>query len=304
MTKVALIDGDSFLYRAGFAVERTKYLVEFCDPVTLEFSYVRADHGKEAKEQNGTVWLRKELGSVQDAISTLDSMIRRVCDQTGCTDKFVYLSPSGGVFRDAVATLRRYKGNRDHSGRPIYYSDLREHLLSAHSAIVARNEEADDQISWISRQLHQKGTDFVIVSIDKDLKQIPGAHYNWVQDEYDVITEDEALLNFWSQVLSGDEGDNVGGCWGLGDKGARKFLVQCNSLSDAVMWPKVIKKYADSQKKDGCPYKDALAAEVALETARLVRLRQKQDEPLWQPDLKEDSGKEKCARSVGDQASS
>lgn len=285
MNRTALIDGDSFLYRAGFAVEKTKYLVECGD-----IGYYHFDTGKEAKEvsakyNGGLIWSRKELGSVQDAVSILDGMIRKALDGSKCSDCHIYLTPATGNFRDSICTLRRYKGDRP--SRPVYYSDLREHLLFTHRAIVARGEEADDQISWVARQYYRlQGREYVIIGVDKDLMQIPGDHYNWVENETKNLSDDEAKLWYWAQVLAGDSGDNVGGCWGLGLAKASKFLVQCNGLNDDEMWPKIVRKYKDSQKLPDCPYADKEASDVALETARLVRLRQMMNEPLWTPNLK------------------
>lgn len=303
MTKTALIDGDSFLYRAGFAVEKTKYLVH-C-PEFSEDPWQYADTKKQAdalavSTDNTVIWTRKEVGNLNDALAILDSMLRGALEKTRCSSHFLYLSPSTGNFRDSIATLRRYKGNRDSTSRPVYYSDLREYLLSVRSAIVPRGQEADDQISWVSRMYTANGNDHVIIGIDKDLKQIPGEHYNWVKDEHETITNDEATLNFWEQVLAGDEGDNVGGCYGLGEKGARKILSRCHKLSDEDIWPKVVRRYEESQRKEGCPYANLDAEEVALETARLVRLRQLPEEPLWVPKTKI-TGKERFAKDAADQ---
>lgn len=293
MDKFALIDGDSFLYRAGFAVEKTKYLVEEKAVESLGGSgeyltgYREVNSAKEAKEAKPVqIWTRKELGTLADAVAVLDGMIRKAIDAVGYKDYYLYLTPSTGNFRDAIGTIRKYKGNRDTSSRPFYYPDLREHLLAAHQAIVARGEEADDQISWVARKFYKEQREFVIIGIDKDLLQIPGRHYNWVDDEHKELSEDEARLFYWAQVLAGDSGDNVPGCYGLGLKKAEHFLVQCNGFSDASMWPKIVRKFRDSQRLADCPYKELDAEQVALETARLVRLRQEVNEPLWNPPQK------------------
>jgi len=288
---VALIDGDSFLYRAGFAVERTKYLVTWKEHgdhvVCAEF-----DSAVEAKKvDGGTIWTRKELGTLADAVAVLEALLKDAIDATGFKDYFVYLSPSTGNFRDSLGTLRKYKGNRDGASRPVYYPDLREYLLTKHNAIVARGEEADDQISWVARKWYKEGRNYCIVGIDKDLKQIPGRHYDWVNKEHFTLTEDEARLLYWAQVLSGDSGDNVAGCWKLGPTKAERFLLECDEFSDAAMWPKILRKYKESQKHADCPYKDIDHSLVALETARLIRLRQEVNEPLWTPPTEGEEGK-------------
>lgn len=300
MTRTALIDGDSFLYRAGFAVEKTKYLVASGGFHTPFDSMKEVTTYVKSSEKESVVWSRKEMGALEDARAVLDGMLRKVQDATKCYDYNIYLTPSTGNFRDSVGTLKRYKGDRP--SRPVFYSDLREHMVTAHRAIVARGEEADDMISWVARQyFRNQSREYIIVSSDKDLMQIPGDHYDWVKNEFKNLSEDEARLWYWAQVLAGDPGDNVGGCWGLGLAQASKFLVQCNGLDDGEMWPKIVRKYKDSQKLPDCPYKDKGAADVALETARLVRLRQVSDEELWTPKLKrgKDAQKEQSNSAEG-----
>lgn len=289
-SKIALIDGDSFLYRAGFAVEKTKYLVQGTADNGDEV-FIRCDTAAGAKicavNHKGIIWTRKEIGAVEDAIAVLRGMISKAVSDAGAVLHFVYLSPMGGNFRDALGKIRKYKGNRDNSARPVYYPDLRDCLLRDYAATVARGEEADDMISWVSRQMTKQGKEHVIVGIDKDLLQIPGDHYDWVLNEHKNLSDDEARLWYWAQVLAGDSGDNILGCWRLGVKKAVNFIAQCNGLSDDEMWPKIVRKYKESQKIEGCPYAALDAESVALETCRLVRLRQQPDEELWTPKLKE-----------------
>lgn len=287
-TKTALVDGDSFIYEAGFSVEKTKYLVQ-----TSGYDFKEFDSAKEAKEYAGTgesagvIWNRKELGTLEQAKLNLDYRINRAIERSGAGNQFVYISSTSPTFRDSVATIRKYKGNRDASGRPSYYSDLREHMVARWHAILCTGEEADDRISWVARQRHQHyGIDStVVVGIDKDLWQIPGDHYDWKTDEIKNFSDDEARLWYWAQVLAGDSGDNVLGCWKLGIKSARAFLSQCNGLSDEAMWPKIVRKYRDSQKLPECPYATLDPEAVALEQARLVRLRHVVDEALWAPSV-------------------
>lgn len=294
MDNVALVDGDSFLYRAGFAVEKTKYLVRREDGYNILCD--TAAQVKEIKKETDTVWTRKELGSLEDAVAVLESMLKEAIDATGYKDSFIYLSPSTGNFRDALGTIRKYKGNRDSSSRPVYYSDLREHMVAVHHAIVARGEEADDQISWVARKWYKEQRNYTIVGIDKDLKQIPGKHYDWVEKEHFEITEDEAKLYHWAQVLSGDSGDNIGGCWGLGPRKAENFLLECDSFDEDKIWPKIVRKYRESQKVKDCPYRDLDAEAVALETVRLIRLRQEVNEPLWTPPTEQGKEDEAATR--------
>jgi len=291
MAKYVLIDGDSFVYRAGFSVEKTKYLVEH-QGLRLTHCDTKAQADAAVESGGGWIWSRREVGSLDQAIGTLNALLQKAikgAGGSGDTSPFIYLSPTGGTFRDSIATIRKYKGNRDTHKRPVYYPDLREYCVNTLGAMVAVSEEADDRISWTAREMHNQGKEVVIIGNDKDLVQIPGTHYNLEWEDTITVTEDEARIWFWCQVLSGDSADNVPGCWKFGYSKAKYFVTTCKGLNDEEVWPRIVKKYKESQKLEGCPYKDRDPEEVALETARLTRLKHKQNEPLWSPTINRES---------------
>ena len=84
-------------------------------------------------------------------------------------------------------------------------------------------------------RLTELGREGIVAHIDKDINMIPGMHYNWELKRlgklirpatiYEV-TEEEALYNFYYQLLVGDATDNIKGVRGLGPVGASKFLSQ------------------------------------------------------------------------------
>ena len=57
---------------------------------------------------------------------------------------------------------------------------------------------------------------YVICGIDKDLKQIPGNHYNYNKKVHDFVDDDTAHYNLMLQCLIGDSSDNIPGIreWG------------------------------------------------------------------------------------------
>src|SRR5574341_958032 len=128
-----------------------------------------------------------------------------------------------------------YKSSRKDKPKPIHYQALVNHLLSEHEAEVAWGEEGDDALG-IDQDKDGYFTDFhegefktCICSIDKDLLQIPGLHYNWVKGEYRTITEQRGLYNFYIQLLVGDSTDDIPGCPGIGYKKAPKILEGCQN---------------------------------------------------------------------------
>jgi hypothetical protein len=55
----------------------------------------------------------------------------------------------------------------------------------------------------------------IICTIDKDLLQIPGRHYNFVKSEFKTISPVEGVFNFYWQCIMGDTSDNILGFDGI-----------------------------------------------------------------------------------------
>ena len=71
---------------------------------------------------------------------------------------------------------------------------------------MVEGEEADDQLSI---RCALKGD--TIATIDKDLNNTAGWHYNWQKDDLYCVGKIEADRNFYRQLLVGDSTDNIPG---------------------------------------------------------------------------------------------
>lgn len=111
-----------------------------------------------------------------------------------------------------------YKGNRRDTIDPRWRQDLNEHMVVHWNAEVTNGYEADDALGM------SQSDDTIICSIDKDLKQIPGLHYNFVKDEWDEVTVDGGLRFFYEQLLIGDRADNIFGIDRVGPVRAKAAL--------------------------------------------------------------------------------
>lgn len=259
MVPKLLIDGDILLYRCGFAVEKTKYLVE------RQREFVEAASAKEADSLGGVVWSRKELEPVENALHLIDSVISKIQDKYPKLERQIFLSPSVGNFRETIAVTHKYKGNRDAMQKPKYFREIKDYLMGKYGAVVAVGQEADDELG-IGATLFP---DSVMVSIDKDLRQVPGLHYDWVKEEEINVTKKEGNLSFYSQVLSGDPTDNIHGLPGIGPVKGRKMLADCASSRDC--WQVVLDAYRAQE-----------GEHRALENARLCWIRREPNE-MWKP---------------------
>lgn len=212
MNPVLLVDGDIVAYRCAAAAEKTKYLV--LDRDGPEFY----DTAKEAKAMAGDepVWSRKELEPVEHAIGGANALLGSLSNKFPLAPIKVFISGERN-FRDGIWKTKKYKGNRI-AEKPKHLEAVRKHLVSQWSAVVSQNQEADDDIGIAS------GQSTVVVSTDKDLDQIPGWHYNWVQDRLYYVTEEDAEKFLWQQVISGDPTDNIPGLPDYGPAKGKKFV--------------------------------------------------------------------------------
>lgn len=161
------------------------------------------------------------------ALGVTDTIIEDMMEKLQEEVFNVYITGSGN-FRDEVAVTAPYKGNRK-SVKPEFYSEIRHHLISHYSAIVAEGEEADDAIAIAATKY---GDDCIIASIDKDFDQVPGWHFNFVKNKKYYVTEEEGMLNFYTQFLVGDAIDNIKGVKGIGPVKAKKLLSECTTAAE------------------------------------------------------------------------
>jgi 5'-3' exonuclease len=145
-----------------------------------------------------------------------------VFDNLKCDDYKAYITGKTN-FRNDIAVTEPYKGNRKDAKRPVHYQAIRHHLQRLGAELV-EGSEADDAVATEATK-----TGGWIVSIDKDLDQVAGWHYNFVKHIEYYVTEEEGLRNLFTQVLTGDRTDNIIGLKGIGPKKAEKLLQDCKT---------------------------------------------------------------------------
>lgn len=296
MARVALIDGDSFAYRLAAAVEKTRYLVG-------AYEYATHKEAVAAASELEPIWSRKEGGTLKEAVDLLEHKMERSIARAQCSVFHVFVGSPTPTFRDHLARIRKYKGQRPWGGGPEHLGALKSYLTSQWGAVVAAGEEADDMLSYTARELTDGGQNTtVVIGNDKDLDQIPGEHYDWVSDKLYSVSDAEARLRLWVQVLSGDVADNIAGCWKVGASKAQRAVRDAldGGFTDADMWSLVCAAYEESQEHDGCPYVNLDPVDVAIENYNLVRLRQSRWEKHEYRGLFVKEKEKKIASTVGE----
>lgn len=157
--------------------------------------------------------------STKDIKKKLDQTIASIMSELeGSTGKIAIKGSDN--FRKEI--YPEYKGHRKKElteQEKEFFAYSYDYLQNGWGAIPANGMEADDLLAiW---NTEEPG---IIVSIDKDLLQVPGLHFNTRNKEYTNVTEDEGSLLLHTQVLMGDSVDNITGLKGIGKVKAAKVM--------------------------------------------------------------------------------
>tara|TARA_R110001606_G_scaffold206938_1_gene354671 strand:+ start:28 stop:465 length:438 start_codon:yes stop_codon:yes gene_type:complete len=137
-------------------------------------------------------------------------------------------------------------------------------MIDSWDAIVSKGEEADDLCGiWATNY----GKDAIVVSIDKDMLQIPCSHYNPNKRTMTEVGEFEGLRFFYTQILTGDKADNIVGLYGIGPVKATRMLAECTT--EAEMYEECLRAYNGEEDR-------------VIENARLLWLRRYEGQQ-WEP---------------------
>lgn len=154
----------------------------------------------------------------------MDTLIKKILDDTQATEFQCYLTASHDKTAFRKQIYPEYKANRK-APRPVHYEALREFLVNDYGASISTIIEADDAIGIDCAADNST----VVVSIDKDLLQLPGLNYNFVKEKFTEVNQHSGLRSFYKQLLMGDKADNIKGVEGIGEIKAERIL---NSADD------------------------------------------------------------------------
>ena len=227
--KTALVDIDSILFAAGSLAETVYHVVdgirfnykseanEFCDLHNIDRSSIERE---------------VDAQPASHAINILKTTVQAAVREAGCIEYEAYLSPTDkSNFRFAVDP--EYKANRKDLVKPVHFKALREYAIRYMGVQVVSGMEADDILSIRAHELGFENA--VIITIDKDMRQVPCWHYNWQKKgPVEKVSEHEARVNFYTQLLTGDSIDNIKGCPGIGPAKARKILAGLKDEADMM----------------------------------------------------------------------
>ena len=236
-----LIDCDYIVYKCCAAAETEMDFGDDVIVVTSNFS-------------DAMKCVKRDLDRVQKDLGSFD-------------DEMILFFTSPNNFRKKI--LPEYKGHRQRK-KPCGFKRVIQELRKQYKVILKDTLEADDALGIYATKYPGN----IIVSPDKDMRQIPGKLYDF--KETVTISPDEGAKWHLIQSLAGDNTDGYSGVPGVGVKRAEQIF-----KLKGYTWKAVVETFED---KD-------MTEEDALVNARLARILTTSDydhgkkEPiLWQPD--------------------
>ncbi len=151
---------------------------------------------------------------------------------------FCFSGSAGNTFRNVVSFEKKYKGQRVYT--PLYDGELTDkstcihYIKERYPTLLYKDLEADDLLSML------QDSETFVYSMDKDLIQVPGTHYDIRAGSFYEITNDQALKFFMTQMLKGDDVDNILGLRGYGEVKSRDLLTNYNSKDSVI---RVLQQY-------------------------------------------------------------
>lgn len=235
---VALLDGDIIAFRSAVGGEQT------------------FDWGEGVKSSQAS---HEHAQAAADAACHLVEAWRFL---SGCKDVLVTFTGRNN-FRYRV--LPTYKHNRSGKVKPMAYEYTVQAVKDRFPCQLVDGLEGDDLMGILVTTL-PKYAGAVVLTLDKDLRGVPGLHLNPLKDKFVCeVTEPQADRYWLSQVLTGDTCDGYVGIPGVGPKKAEKILG--GQASTVELWSRVLQAYLDA----------GLTEAAALQQARVARILRRCD---------------------------
>lgn len=210
----ALIDTDIIIYEAASICE-----------ASVPWPY--GDAGE-------VLWTRH--AHIDEAWARLWDSIETLRDKAGADEAVLCVTDTTN-FRSEF--YGEYKSHRKPSVKPLLVPVLRERIAQHPQGMQRPGLEGDDIMGILATR--PKAGDVVMVTIDKDLKTIPGRHFQFRSGNSFEVTEAEANQYFLQQTLSGDATDGYPGCRGLGPKKAYNLVPDPVPTKDVpAVWRDVV----------------------------------------------------------------
>lgn len=239
--------------------------------------YAAASEAQRLYDWDGDGEVSVAVDDIEEVLRSFMKTVDRYVDELHA-DRAVLCVSDNENFRKAI--LPSYKASR--KVKPVHVLEARRLAVERFGAYQRPTLEGDDVLGILATHPTLIPGDKVIVSIDKDLRQIPGTLWN--PDTGVLCNLDAATCDYWHmvQTLTGDAVDEYKGCPGIGPIKATKIL-EAGGPTLLHAWTAVAAAYVSK----------GLTEDDALVQARVARILRHTDYDfhtkrplLWQPPAK------------------
>lgn len=223
--KLFLVDGNSFIYRAFYAI----------------------------------MSLSNSKGEPTNAIYGFITMLKKLLLETTPQYVAICFDRPEPTFRHEK--FKNYKAHRKPMPEDLVpqIEPIKQYCrLENFTVLEMPGFEADDLIGTLAKQGEQKGMDVFIVTADKDMLQLVDEHIkvlnphkdNWIGDiakvkeRFDGLGPEKVVE---VMAIMGDSSDNIPGVPGIGEKGALKLIHQFGSVENLI---KYVEKVSSKSQKN------------------------------------------------------
>lgn len=201
-------------------------------------------------------------GDLDEAVKAAHSYLTGLTERLEA-DAFVLAFSDDANFRKDLYPA--YKTHRAPEKKPILLAPLKARMEETHVSYRRPGLEGDDVLGILLTSPRIIKGEKILVSLDKDMKCLPGLHVRMGETDIREVSGAEADRWHMLQTLAGDRTDGYPGCPGIGMKKAGALLEP--GLSLAALWRVVVDTYAKAK----------LSVDVALTQARVARILRNTD---------------------------
>lgn len=261
--KLLVVDADTILHASAAQQQLNKCLatnIEYGSQRMFESKTAFNEWTKENERDKAnysfeTISEIKPDAETRFAFQSIKQKVDKIVEAAGCDDYVVCIEGEGNFRKDFKSRFVDYKGQR--TAKPILFEECREFFIKKYKkkVIISEGRETDDTCNILAWESYQKGVDskdknkcnVVVAHVDKDIAaNSRGWLLNYNKIEEGVFWNDgfTQAYNFASQLLTGDNADNIPGIEklskitkdhfgikveGVGPATAKKLLADCKT---------------------------------------------------------------------------
>lgn len=253
MKKLLVVDADTILHSSSAQQQLNKCLatnIEHGSQRLFESKTAFNDWAKENNRDKANYSFETKSEIKPDAeprfaFQSIKQKVDKIVDAAGCDDFVVCIEGEGNFRKDFASRFVDYKGQR--SAKPLLFEECREFFIKKYKekVILSEGRETDDTCNILAWESYNKAVaaknrdacDVVLAFVDKDLAaNSRGLLLNYNKLENGIFWNDSftQAYNFATQLLTGDDADNIPGIEKLSKITKERFKIKVEGVGPAT----------------------------------------------------------------------